>query len=96
MKKKVALAACIVLTFVGLNNSGVFDAMIAFLLVGAIPGTTYSLPPAVMLALSLIALWALAVRYAALPLLTFIKIERLARHHIARKERLPKRRFHQV
>lgn len=96
MKKNLSLAALALIALVGLSNSGVFDAFIAFLLVGAIPGTTYSLPPIVMLALSLIALWALTVRCAAVPLLTFIKIDRLARQHLARKERMPKRRFSEI
>lgn len=96
MKKKLTLVLLVTLLALGVKNSGIFDALIAFLLVGAIPGTTYSIPPAVMLTLSGIALWTLTVRFAALPLLTFIRIDRLARQHLARKERLPKRRFHQI
>lgn len=96
MKKKLIFAVLIILLVVIVKNSGLLDALIAFLLVGAIPGTSLSMPPSAMLALSGIALWALTIRFAALPIVTFIRIDRLARHYIARKERLPKRRFNQI
>lgn len=96
MKKKLSLSLLTALAALLTIQSGVFDALIAFLLVGAIPGTTYSVPPAAMMTLGVIALWALTIRFAAIPLLTFIAIDRLARHHLSRRERLPKRRFGQI
>ncbi len=72
------------------------DALLAFLLLGAIPGTGHSLPPTTMLLIIGVILWAVTLRYAALPLISTLHINRLARHHIARKERRPKRRFGQI
>lgn len=96
MKKKLAFALLIAFILFGLSKAGIIDALIVFLLVGAIPGTLYSVPPITMLLLSIIALGALVMRFAALPLISTLHINRLARHYLARKERLPKRRFGQV
>lgn len=96
MKKKLLVAALIALILFGLNKSGVFSAITIFLLVGAIPGTAYSVPPATMLLLSAAGLWIVVMRFAALPLMSTLHINRLARQYLARKERLPKRRFRQI
>lgn len=96
MKKQVVVAGAVVLATIVLFKSGVVDALIAFLLVGAIPGTTYSLPPATMSLIISILLLAILLRSAAIPFVNYLRINRLARRYLQRKERLPKRRFGQI
>lgn len=59
MKKSIYILAVIAATIAALVQSGVLNAALVFLLTGAIPSTTYSIPPITMFVLMAIGLWLL-------------------------------------
>ena len=79
-----------------LNESGIFNSLLMFLLVGAIPGTEYNVPWGVMLLVSVGVLWLLFFRFALFELFLTISSKKSARAHAERKKRLPKRRFSEI
>ena len=79
-----------------LAQSGITDSLMAFLLVGAIPGTSYSLSPGIMLLIIALTAWLLIFRVAAISIISFLRIDHLAKVHLQQKRQLPKRRFGQV
>lgn len=93
MKKRVLVLGIVCITLVVLSRSGVIDAIVIFLLSGAIPGTTWSLPAGLMLA----GFGALALlvtfRWTAVALISELDVRRRTAKYLARKERMPKKRF---
>lgn len=91
MKKIVGL---ITLSVVGLGillQSGILDALLAFLLVGAIPGTNYSIPSGFMLLLMATVLWLVVLR--------FVPFETTPQKKGAKskqKKAMPRRRYSQI
>lgn len=79
-----------------LTQSGVANALMAFLLVGALPGTSYSLPAGAMLLIIALIVWLLIFRMTAVSLISFLQIDRLAKKRLQQKSQLPKRRFGQI
>lgn len=79
-----------------LAKAGVFNALLLFVLVGAIPGTDYSIPSSFMLLASLTAMWFLLFRWAALKTLHHRAVKKLQTSRAAHKKQLPKRRFNQL
>lgn len=81
--------------FIILNQFGVINALIFFLLVGIVPGTNFSLPPLAMLIL--ISLTVLAgLVYAnnlKMKTTTVVRLRSLARHA---KSHLPQKRFSRI
>lgn len=55
-KKHLIITAVIILGVVAILQSGVLSTLLVFLLVGAIPGTTFSIPPVTMLLLVIAAI----------------------------------------
>lgn len=96
MKNNITTIAIGVIVIFIVSKIGVFDALLMFILVGAIPGTDYSLPSSFMLLLSLTAMWFLLFRWAALKTISRRATKKLARSAAAHKKRLPKRRFGEV
>ncbi|NLA42920.1 hypothetical protein GX865_02055 [Candidatus Saccharibacteria bacterium] len=96
MKKITLLAITIILLIIMFVESGVTNAMLAFLLVGALPGTTYSLPPGTMLIIIVLTIWLLTLRATALPLISFLRVDHMARKYLQQKNNLPKKRFGQI
>ena len=90
MNKNIAVALFSIIGCIILVQSGIFDALVAFLLVGAIPGTAYSIPPAFMLLLIATIGWLLIIRFAPLP--TDSKKKKTAKP----KKQMPRRRYSQI
>lgn len=96
MKQRTILGTGVILALIILSKSGVFDTLMIFLLVGAIPGTSLSLPPGLMFGVCAIAVLVVAFRYTLVSLVDAIGLHRLTRKHLAYRERMPKRRFRQI
>lgn len=96
MKNNILLVAAGAATVFILAKIGFFDAMLIFVLVGAIPGTNYSLPSSFMLLASLSALWFLLFRWAALKTISGRAAKKISKTSAAHKKRLPKRRYGEV
>ena len=76
-----------------LSKSGVLDALLLFLLVGAIPGTSWSLSAGLMLTIGIITVLLISFRYTAIALINELDLRRRTQKYIVRKERMPKKRF---
>lgn len=96
MKQRALIAGSIVILFLALSESGVLNALLIFLLVGAIPGTNLSLPAGFMLTLCGAVALIVTFRYTAVSLIEELALRRLTRKHVAYRERMPKRRFRQI
>jgi hypothetical protein len=87
----------ILITLVGgliLIESGIFTSLLNFLLVGAIPGTTYSIPPAFMLLLIFTTMWVFVLRFIGTD--NFTAPRKKGRTGAASKKRLSRRRYGEV
>lgn len=96
MKQRAIAVSVIFLILFVLGKSGVFDSLLIFLLVGAIPGTDWSLPAGFMLTLGLLTAVLIAFRYTAIALVEELDLRKRTRKYIARKERMPKKRFRSI
>lgn len=96
MKQRVAAVGVIFLILLVLSKSGVLDSLLMFVLVGAVPGTNWSLPAGLMLYVCAIATLLLATRYTAVAILEELDLRRRTRKYIARRERMPKKRFRSI
>lgn len=96
INQKILLIMVAVVGLAFLIESGIFNALFAFLLVGAIPGTTYSIPPAFMLLLIIAATWALFFRFAAIETFYSVVKKRGTKHSTDHKKRMPRRRFSEI
>lgn len=96
MKKAVIVVGTIVLVYSILDRSGVLDALLIFLLTGAVPGTGWSLSASLMLTACSISALVILFRVTALTLLEEIDLRRMTRKYLARQARLPKKRFRRV
>lgn len=79
-----------------LSESGVLNSLLIFLLVGAIPGTSVTIPPSLMLFMTGASLWAILFHLTAGKFIGSRQTKRLIKKHIARKQRMPKRRYGQI
>lgn len=96
MKRTIILSGIIILTTALLAESGAFSALIMFILMGQVPGTSYSVPPSAMLLLLGTTAALIILHLTANKALRSIAIYRLAKKHLAHKARMPRRRFSQV
>ena len=93
MKKHVLVLGIICVTLFVLVQSGVIDALLIFLLSGAIPGTTWSLPAGLMLVGWVATALILTFRWTAIALISELDLRRRTAKYLARKDRMPKKRF---
>ena len=96
VKPKILL---ILIAAVGLAlfiESGALDAVVMFLLVGAIPGTPYSVPPAFMLLLTVTSIWMIFFRFTVIKRLYSVVRYQASKAKNERKKRMPRRRFGQI
>lgn len=91
-QRVIAVGAVFVILFV-LSKSGVLDALLIFLLVGAIPGTSWSLSAGLMLTIGVVTVLLISFRYTAIALIDELDLRRRTQKYITRKERMPKKRF---
>ena len=92
MKKTLAFTIFIIASLAVLAQSGVLDALLAFLLVGAIPGTSYSIPSGFMLLLMTVVLWLIVARLLPIELYT----QKTNHTKSKAKKSTPRRRFSQI
>lgn len=93
---KIAVAALAITLLVALERAGVLNALLLLFLVGAIPGTTLSIPSGVMLSLIILVSWVAVFHFAAIHTLERRIIRHLEQRYADTKKRLPKRRFGQI
>jgi uncharacterized membrane protein YcaP (DUF421 family) len=96
MKNPIAQAALLLLIIIVLNELGIFNALVMFLLVGAIPGTDYSLPSSFMLLIMIALIWGLFYKFAGAKALKRITAKKLLKQAKTRKKRMPRRRFSEI
>lgn len=96
MKKASIITILIIAGLILLIQSGVANDLLLFLLVGAIPGTHYSIPSNVMF-LTMVGLsWIVLLRFTLLEaIVTYIK-RRAAKPELDHKKRMPRRRFSEI
>lgn len=96
MNKKIILIAFAIISIVILAQSGIFSALILFLLVGVVPGTSYSVPPSIMLLLIATITWLVLFRLTAVEILYKHSDNHSVKKHTERKKRMPRRRFSEI
>jgi glycerol-3-phosphate acyltransferase PlsY len=96
MKKHIITTTTTLFIAVFLVYSGILNALIMFLLMGQIPGTSYSVPASVMLALLTITTVLIIASIVVTKMQHTTAIRRLLKKHLAHKARMPRRRFGQI
>ncbi|HEX6416795.1 MAG TPA: hypothetical protein VFZ62_04705 [Candidatus Saccharimonadales bacterium] len=96
IKNPIAQAALLVLIIIVLNELGVFNALVMFLLVGAIPGTDYSLPSGFMLLVMIVLLGVILYKFAGKKAVRSRTAKKLLKRAKAHKKRMPRRRFSEI
>ena len=95
--RKIVIITCISLAgLIILDQSGILNSLFAFLLIGAVPGTRYNVPPTLMLLLLVSAIWLIIIRFTAIEALYSVSVKKVKKQQISRKKRMPKRRFSEV
>lgn len=95
MKKTLILVVLSIIAVTVLGQSGILDALLAFLLVGAIPGTAYSVPSGFMMLLMAVILWLLILQFIPIEVLRAPKSKR-RKAGSKTKRSMPRRRFSQI
>lgn len=96
MKKTLITAGVAILLFIIFEQSGIFNALVGFVLVGAIPGTSYSIPSTLMLFFAISILWLILARLTTIERLLSIDVKQVKQIAIASKKHMLKRRFSRV
>lgn len=96
MKKTLIITTAIILITAFAVESGMLNALIMFVLMGQIPGTSYSVPASVMLVLLGITITLMIVRFITAKTRHTVTIRRLVKKHLAHKARMPRRRFGEI
>jgi uncharacterized membrane protein len=96
MRKVVIITLLGFVGLVVLAQSGVFEALIFFLLMGIVPGTNITIPAGVMLMIIVSVLWLVIFRFVAIKAFSMHAARRAAKLRAERKQRIPKRRFSQI
>jgi hypothetical protein len=96
MKKLILSIISIGVACAILQQSNIFEALLTFLLVGAIPGTPYVLSPTVMMLLFLAIGWLVLFHATFVRMIDARHTEHVKKRQIQRKKRMPVRRFSEV
>jgi len=96
IKNPIIQAALLVLIAIILSELGVFNALVMFLLVGAIPGTDYSLPSSFMLLVMIALIWVIFYKFAGAKAIRSRTAKKLLKRTKAHKKRMPRRRFSEI
>lgn len=94
--KRISLVALVVTLVIVIEKTSILNALLMFFLVGAVPGTSYSVPSGVMLSLIILATWVFVFHFAAIHTLQLRLVRHLEKRYADTKKRLPKRRFGQI
>lgn len=95
-KKTVVVSLFVFVAMLVLSKSGVFNSLLIFLLIGAVPGTSIVIPPTLMLAVTMACLWVIVFHFTANRFISSRQTKRLIKKHITHKRRMPKRRYSQI
>lgn len=96
MKKSYQIAALCLISIAIILKTGIANALLLFLLVGAIPGTGYNIPAAGMLFLVMIPAWFAFVRFLMLGSVQ-AKIKNILNvSRVESKKRFARKRFEQA
>lgn len=96
MKKAILIILIITVIFILLTQPGVSTTLLNFLLIGAIPGTTYTIPSGFMLLATITIIWLIVFRIAALETFFATTKKQVITVRARDKKRLPSRRYNQV
>jgi hypothetical protein len=96
MKKTIIITALVSLGLIALYKTSILESLVAFLLVGAIPGTNYSVSSNTMLIAITCVVLALIFQVATIKTFYVLSKVRTKKLVLARKKRMPKRRFSQI
>ncbi len=96
MRKLINITALIFFIYLVLDTFKVFDNLLLFLLMGELPGTDTRLSPTTMLSLITLAIGVIVFEMSARHIGSVRRIRTLFFSLLARKERLPKRRFNRA
>jgi hypothetical protein len=96
MRKIINSIALIFFIWLVLDTLNVPGAVLNFLLVGELPGTTVSLSPSLMLAIMTTVIGMIVFELMARRIEVVWHIRRYMINLIARRERLPRRRFSRI
>lgn len=92
MKKILLYTFLIVIGLVALVQSGILNALMIFVLIGVIPGTSYVVSPGFMLLAMITIIWVVIFRLAARETLYSIA----TKDQTEPKKRMPRRRYNQI
>lgn len=95
MKKYAAIITSLT-ALVLLSQTNLFNDILMFVLVGAVPGTTHSIPASVMLALIASASWALMLQFKSTRILCRHITKKIYALYTARKQNLAERSLSQA
>lgn len=96
MKKPILITIIALLVFIILFQSNVLESLMLFLLVGAIPGTSFTIPPSAMLMLFFAIAWVAAFRLVIMRYIAVRTKRHVAKKRAEHKKRMPTRRFKQI
>ncbi|MNH49936.1 hypothetical protein D3C73_15320 [compost metagenome] len=96
MKKSIITTSILFIIAIILIESGALNALVMFLLMGQIPGTSYSIPASGMLALLSATTLLITAGIITAKTQHNTTIRRLIKKHLAHKSRMPRRRFGQI
>lgn len=91
-RKKIIIATVVITALAAFTSNGAVNALIGFVLVGAIPGTTATVPFWLMVAIWCLTITAVITIYVE-STIGFIRSHKHTRKHQAQ---MPKRRFGQI
>jgi len=96
MKKTITLTAIIISLLIIFEVTNFGQSLLLFLLAGVIPGTNIALPATTVLIGIIVTLCLVIISIALFNATRIISSNRLTRHHIATKKRMPHRRFSHI
>lgn len=96
MRKAINVAALIVFLWLVLDALNVPSILLNFLLIGALPGTSFTLAPTTMLALMSGLIGIVVFEYSARHFEVVRRTRQLLFGAMTRRERLPTRRFTRI
>lgn len=96
MKKLFIGSICLIGGISLIFKGGVLDAAVAFLLIGALPGISYTISANGMLFCMSMLTCVSVARYVLLPVVHSLYLHMRAVSYLTKKAHLPKRRYQQV
>ena len=96
MKKTALISIVAIISIAILAQSGMFESLMLLLLVGAVPGTPYSIPPNAMLLVVIASAWLIVFKLAFAEIATLRVQKRALKKRTERKKRMPVQRFSEI